>query len=324
MSEVLPQFELMRPATAAEAVAQFGAHEDARYIAGGTDLLVNIRRGLAEPETLIDLGAIAELGTIESDRKGTTIGAGVTLAQLAEDAAVARAFPALVTAAASIAGPGHRETGTVGGNLCLDTRCVFYNQSQWWRSSNDFCLKYQGEICHVAPKGDFCHAAFSGDLAAVLLVLGAEISITGPQASRRMPLEDLYTGIGDDHLTLEPGELVTAVHLAASPMPVTYEKMRVRGAIDFPLAGVAVGLVMKEDKVADLRIGVTGTNTRPFLVEDIGPFIGQPLDDDALERLAEVVQKQVSLMRTTLIRPFARRRIAGAMARRQTAALAGA
>ncbi len=322
MSEVLPRFALERPATAAAAVALHGGSENARYIAGGTDLLVNIRRGLGEPEVLIDVSAIEGLKTIDAEAKGAAIGAGVTLAQLAEDETIAKAFPALSTAAESIAAPGHRETGTVGGNLCLDTRCVFYNQSQWWRSSNDFCLKYEGTICHVAPKGTVCHAAFSGDLAAVLLVLGADIEITGPKEKRRIPLAELYSGVGDDHLTLAPGDLVTTVHLKPAALPVTYEKMRVRGSIDFPLAGVAVGLSMKGNRVETLSVGVTGTNTRPFLVEGTEAFAGEKLDDDALDRLAELVQKQVSPMRTTLIRPFARRRIAGALARRQAAALA--
>ncbi len=321
MTELLPEFTLLQPGNIDEAIAMHtdvgGAHEAVRYVAGGTDLLVNLRRGIGDPETLISLNGIADMIAIaENDDGSVTLGAGVTLAALIEHGTISKRYPAVAHAAHEIAGPGHRESGTVGGNLCLDTRCVFYNQSLWWRQSNDYCLKYKGDICHVAPKGDFCHAAFSGDLAPVFLVLGAEIDIIGPDGPRREPLTALYTGDGMDHLTLKPGELLVSVHLPANPLPALYEKHRVRGAIDFPLAGVAVALTKKGGKVDTLKIAVTGTNTSPFLVEDLDDFAGSPLGDDAQARLAETVQKQVSPMKTTLVQPYGRRRIAGAMARR--------
>ena len=146
-------------------------------------------------------------------------------------------YRALAQAAAAIAGPGHRVMATVGGNLCLDTRCIYYNQSEWWRSANAYCLKNRGDICHVAPQGQRCHAAFSGDLAPALLVYGAEVDIAGPQGQRRIALSDLYVEDGKAHLALAKGELVVAVHLPAPPPPSAYEKVRVRGAIDFPLGG---------------------------------------------------------------------------------------
>ncbi len=322
MTELLPAFSLRHPTSIEEAIAIHGSAPDARYVAGGTDLIVNLRRGIGDPETLVSLNRIEDFQNIADGKDGgLVIGAGVTIANLANDVTIRTRYPALRVAAGEIAGPGHRETGTVGGNLCLDTRCVFYNQSQWWREANHFCLKHQGEICHVAPKGDFCHAAFSGDLAPVFLVLDAEIEIAGPDGTRREPLSALYTGDGMDHLTLKPGELLTGIHVPANTPPAAYEKHRVRGAIDFPLAGVAVALTKDGDKVKTLKIAVTGTNTSPFLVEGLEAFTGSTLGEDDQAKLADIVQKQVSPMKTTLVQPFGRRRIAGAMARRQAVSL---
>ena len=318
MTEVLPEFRVVRPATAQEAAAAHRDNEGARYLAGGTDLIPNVRRGIGDPDLLIDLGGIADLKKIEVGANGARIGAGVTLAHLAKNAQIAAAYPAVITAAKSI---GHRAAGTVGGNVCLDTRCVFYNQSQWWRESNNFCLKYKGDTCHVAPKSTYCHAAYSGDLAPVLLVMGAQVEVTGPEGSRTIALPDLYGEDGQNYLALKRGEFVTAVLLPKDVLPTVYEKMRVRGAIDFPLAGVAVALRRDGDKIGDLKVAVTGTNSRPFIVEGIEELVGGPLSDEVLDKIGDLVQKQVSPMRTTLVAPFGRRRIAAALARRQASAL---
>src|SRR6516165_5188724 len=185
MSTLLPTFRLAEPRTIEEAIAACRSHPGSRFIAGGTDLLVNMRRGISSPEALIDLSGIDELTEIQIDDSGVTIGAGVTIATLARNNVIVARYRALAQAAEAIAGPGHRILGTVGGNLCLDTRCIYYNQSEWWRRANAYCLKNRGSICHVAPQGQRCHAAFSGDLAPALLVLGAELVIYGTQGTRR-------------------------------------------------------------------------------------------------------------------------------------------
>ncbi|MDP2619634.1 MAG: 4-hydroxybenzoyl-CoA reductase subunit beta [Hyphomicrobiales bacterium] len=321
MTEVLPEFRVLRPKSEQEAIAAHLENERARFISGGTDLIPNVRRGLGDPAVLVDLTGIEALKKIVRSKTGTRIGAGVTLTELAENKDIAKSYPALVTAASSIAGPGHRNAGTVGGNLCIDTRCVFYNQSEWWRQSNNYCLKYQGTVCHVAPKSTYCHAAFSGDLAPVLLVFGAKVGIAGAEGTRQVPLPELYGTDGQNYLALQRGEFVTAVHLPAKVRPASYEKMRVRGAIDFPLAGVAVALTRKGTAVESLAVAVTGTNSRPFLVAGTEELVGGPLDEAALEKLGDLVQKQVSPMRTTIVSPFGRRRIAAALARRQAHAL---
>jgi 4-hydroxybenzoyl-CoA reductase subunit beta len=321
MTAPLAEFRLAQPGTVKEAVAACLKYPGSRFVAGGTDLLVNMRRGISSPALLVDLSGIDELAEIATDARGVTIGAGVTLATLASNMAVASQYRALAQAASAIAGPGHRVMGTVGGNLCLDTRCIYYNQSEWWRHANAYCLKNRGDVCHVAPQGQRCHAAFSGDLAPALLVHGAEIEIAGTQGLRRIPLSDLYVEDGKAHLTLAAGELIVAIHLPAAPPPSAYEKVRVRGAIDFPLAGVAAALTLSAANVGLLRIALTGTNSRPFLLAGTEAFAGRPVDEKLLQEVDRLVQKQVQPMRTTIASANYRRVAAAALARRLTARL---
>jgi len=309
--ELLPRFTLHRPESVAEAVALHGGGEDSRYLAGGTDLIVNVRRGIERPARLIALDRVAELGAIDETEDGIAVGAGVRLAALAGHSAIGRDYAAVAEAAAAVAGPTHRGYATVGGNLCLDTRCLYYNQSEWWRASNAYCLKHRGDVCHVAPGGKRCFAAFSGDLAPALLVHEAAVEIAGPDGRRRAPLAALYRDDGLDHLTLASGELVVAVHLprATAGRPSAYAKSRIRGAIDFPLAGVAVALA------ADgLVVALTGVSPRPFLLADSG--------EGGLDGLRDRVRARAKAMKTTTVPPHYRRRVAGALARRLAASLA--
>jgi 4-hydroxybenzoyl-CoA reductase subunit beta len=207
--------------------------------------------------------------------------------------------------------------GTLGGNLCLDTRCIFYNQSEWWRASNDYCLKYGGTKCHVAPKSKVCFATFSGDLAPALLVLDAMVEIAGRSGRRSMPLTDLYTRDGRDHLSLAEEEFVCSVSASVTPRLRTgYEKIRVRRSIDFPLAGVAVALARDGDTLTDLRVAITGTNPWPVLLEDTDTLCGAGLDAAALEHFDALVMRQVMAMKTTFTSGHYRRRAAGVLAQR--------
>ena len=321
MTTRLPTFRLVEPRTVKEAVAACLGHASGRFVAGGTDLLVNMRRGIDNPDLLVDLSGIDELARIEITGNGVTIGAGVTIATLSRNTVIATQYRALAQAAEAIAGPGHRIMGTVGGNLCLDTRCIYYNQSEWWRSANAYCLKNRGDICHVAPQGKRCHAAFSGDLAPALLVLRAEVSIAGTKGNRRICLSELYVEDGKAHLTLADGELIVAVHLPSDPAPSAYAKLRARAAIDFPLAGVAVGLASSGTKVVSLSLALTGTNSRPFLLAGTDAFVGRPVDEKMLQEIDRLVQKQVQPMRTTIASANYRRVAAAALARRLTASL---
>lgn len=308
-------FSLRRPASLDEAVRLLAAEPGARLLAGGTDLLPNLRRGLHAPAVLIDLGRIAGFEALEVGADGLRLGAGVRLARLAGDEQIARRYPALAQAARSIGAPAHRSAGTVGGNLCLDTRCAFYNQSAWWRAANDHCLKRDGTVCHVAPQGRRCHAAFCGDLAAPLLAYGAEVEVVSVRGVRRLPLADLYRDDGAAHLALERDELLAQVAVPAPPPASGYRKARVRGAIDFPLAGVAVALGCRDGALAHLRVALTGTNARPLLLAGTDALLGKP-PEEAAAALGKLVQKQASPMRTTVTPSNYRRLVAATLAQR--------
>jgi 4-hydroxybenzoyl-CoA reductase subunit beta len=312
---LLPSFELIRATSLAEMVAARRSHADCRLIAGGTDLVANLRRGLGGPAALVDITGLPGMQEITAGPAGIRIGAGVTLQHLADDPLIRRNFPALADAAATVAGPTHRASATLGGNLCLDTRCVFYNESDWWRKSNDFCLKYRGTVCHVAPTGNRCHAAYSGDCAPALLVLGAQAELGGPDGTRSIALDELFREDGAAHLTLGAEEMLLSVSLPIEPALISgYEKARFRGAIDFPLAGVAVALRREGGALAGLRIALTGTNSRPLLLSGCEALIGRPLDAEALRQISKLVQKQVAPMRTTIAPAHYRRRVAAALA----------
>ena len=317
----LPQFALLRPQTLA-AAAQLAAEPHARIMSGGTGLLPNLRLGLGAPRTLVSLGAIEELKRIERAEGGLRIGAGVSLADLSENHVVLGDYPALSEAARSIAAPAHRSAATLGGNLCLDTRCLYYNQSEHWRRSNGYCLKLGGETCHVAPQGRKCRAAYSADLAPALLALGAQVEIAGGDgALRAQPLGELYLDDGAKFLALEPGEIVAAVRLPARKARSGYAKARLRGAIDFPLAGVAIALEVKDGRVAYLRVALTGTNSRPFLLEGTKALVGAEAGEALGAALAKLVRKQAAPLRTTVTAADYRRQAAAALVRRLAARL---
>jgi 4-hydroxybenzoyl-CoA reductase subunit beta len=356
----LPEFTLQRPTTPREAAALLAA--GARALAGGTDLLPNLRHGLERPTHLVDLSRVAGLDVIDL-RDGTlTIGAGVTLARLADDARVVQHLAALAQAARAVAGPGHRSVATLGGNLCQDTRCVFYNQSEWWRASNGWCLKLApesgpmsrppprapqeplrgcggssspaepdllergGAICHVAPQGRRCHAAFSGDVAPVLLAARAEVEIATRDGTRRMPLDDLYRDDGASHLTLAAGEFIAAVRIAAATTQRRsgYRKARVRGSMDFPLAGVGAVLSLREGVIAEIGVGLSGTNSRPIALQGLDAFVGHCVDDALLAALGKRVQQQTSPMRSTATPSNYRRQVAAVLVQRLLRELAAA
>jgi 4-hydroxybenzoyl-CoA reductase subunit beta len=280
------------------------------------------------PPVLIALARVAELTAIAADAERLEIGASATLAEVAQHPGVIAHYPVVAEAAASIAGPTHRNMGTVGGNLCLDTRCIFYNQSQWWRAANNHCLKTTGEVCHVAPRSrGVCFATFSGDLAPALMTLDAEVELAGPDGRRILPLKDLYIGDarhdgsgrgdGKRYLALAPGELVVGVRARAVPgLRSGYAKMRIRRSIEYPVAGAAVALRRDGDTLADLRVAVTGTNPGPVLLDGTQTLCGAALDDRVFRGLDALVRDQVMSMKTTFTPGHYRRRIAGVLARR--------
>ncbi|MCC7287528.1 MAG: FAD binding domain-containing protein [Burkholderiaceae bacterium] len=320
----IQDLELQRPTTLAEAATLLAAG-GARAIAGGTDLVPNMRRGLVDAERLVDLGALPGFAAIEQQPGGGwRIGAGVTLSALARHAGLAAALPALAQAASQVAGPAHRSAATLGGNLCQDTRCIYYNQSEWWRAANGYCLKRGGDVCHVAPQGKRCHAAYEGDVAPALIALGAEVEVVSAGATSRRLLASIYRDDGAAHLTLNSSELVVA---AIVPAPARgsasgYRKARARAAMDFPLAGVGVALRMEGGMLAALKVGISGTNSHPVALEGTEALLGKRVDDALLAALGKLVSKQVSPMRSAVTQSNHRRLVAVVTAQRLVRELA--
>jgi 4-hydroxybenzoyl-CoA reductase subunit beta len=284
------------------------------------------------------MNQVAGLNTIKADANSLEIGASVRLTALAEHPAVIAHYPVLAQATSHIAGPTQRNMGTVGGNLCLDTRCIFYNQSEWWRDANNHCLKTTGTICHVAPKSrGVCFATFSGDLAPALLTLGAEVDIAGPSGKRTIPLNKLYIGFarqdapvtetqgdGKFYLSLRSGEIITTVRAKNTPgLRSGYDKIRIRKSIEYPVAGVAIALKREGDTLTDLRIGFTGTNPRPVLLAGTQDLCGGGLDERVFKGLDALVRDQIMPMKTTFTPGHYRRRVAGVLARRLLTRLFG-
>ena len=320
----IQDLQLQRPATLAEACALLSAG-GARAIAGGTDLVPNLRRGLVDAERLIDLGALPGLAAIEARPDGAwRLGAGVTLATLARHAGLAAALPALAQAASQVAGPAHRSAATLGGNLCQDTRCIYYNQSEWWRQANGWCLKHKGDTCHVAPQGKRCCAAYEGDVAPALIALGAQVEIAGAGSITSKPLEAVYRDDGAAHLTLGAGELIVAVVVPAPARGTRcgYRKARARAAMDFPLAGIGVALRMEGGVLAALKVGISGTDSQPLALQDTESLLGRPVNDEMLAALGKLVSKQVTPMRSTVTQSNHRRVVAAVTAQRLVRALA--
>ena len=326
--EALPEFALLRPATLADVLAARRAHPEARLLGGGTDLLVNVRRGIVVPQVVIDVNAVPELHRIAADADALQLGAATTLAAIARHPGIVEHYPVVAEAAASVAGPTQRNMGTLGGNLCLDTRCIFYNQSEWWRSANHHCLKTTGEICHVAPKSrGVCFATFSGDLAPALLVLDAEVDLVAADGrARSLPLKELYIGFarhdgsrgdGKHYLALQPGEILVAVRARKRPGRRSgYDKLRVRRSIEYPVAGVAVALRREAETLHDLAVAITGTNPRPVLLAGTAELCGGRLDHDVYRGLELIVREQVMSMKTTFTPGHYRRRVAAVLAKR--------
>ena len=318
---LLPSFRTLRPDTLAEAVSAL-AMEGAQALGGGTDLLPNLRRGLGEPTTLVDLSAVGELAGVALLSDGSLrMGAGTSLEAIAEHAAIRAGWPVVASAAALVAGPTHRAAATLGGNLCQDTRCVFYNQSEWWRSGNGYCLKHKGDKCHVVVKSDRCYATYHGDVAPALMVLDAEVEIQGPAGQRRLPLRQLFQEDGAKRLTLAPGEVLSALRVPpADGWRCDYAKVRIRDAIDFPLAGIAVALKREGDRIAGLRLAITGTNSAPLMVPT-DALVGAAWNAASAETLVQAVRKTSNVLLTTVAVVKYRRRVLMAMTRKAVDAL---
>jgi len=317
----LPDFQLLRPEHLDEAVSLLSKHaNEVNVIAGGTDLLPSMKQKLFTPPFLLDLRGVAELRGIHTMADGgISIGALTTLADIERSPLIRRDYSVLYHAAKTAASPVLRNMGTLGGNICLDTRCLWYNQSLLWRKSCGFCLKKDGDLCHVAPSSKTCWAAFSGDTPPALLCLGAEIEIAGADGVRRVPIADFYVNDGIVRLHLSAGEIVTRVHIPAASRGWrgSYQKLRVRGSIDYPLAGVAVALKLREGRVEDARMAITAVNPAPHLIKDVdAALLGMAVDAELAEQIGEIAGRTAKPLTTSALTPEYRREMVKVFAKR--------
>jgi 4-hydroxybenzoyl-CoA reductase subunit beta len=321
----LDPFELHRPTNLAEVTELAARLGPGQFdlIAGGTDLLPNYKMRLNVRPHLIALWDVAELRGHDLGR----IGAMSRLADLERDPALASAYPALADAIRQVATPLVRASATVGGNLLLETRCFFFNQSAPWRQSLGYCLKADGDRCHVVPQRERCYATFSGDLAPALAVHDATVEVVGARGHRTVPVLDLYDAEGDGirRVTLAPGEVVGAVQLpvATRGLPSSYTKLRVRPSFDFPELGVAALLALDDGRIEHLRLALGGLEMRPRRFDELTePLVGARWTPAIAATLAGEVQRRVRPVHNTFLAPDYRKRMTGVFVRRSLERLA--
>ena len=291
----LPRFDHHRPTSVDEAIAlMVHLGDKARIIAGGTDLLPNMKHGLVEPEHLVSLSQITELVGVTTTDEYLRVGAMTALNQVAENADVLRQAPALAQACAAVGGPHHRRMGTLGGNICLDTRCVYYNQTHFWREALGYCLKKDGTACHVVTSGQKCVAAASNDSAPALMVLQADILLQGPDGARSIAADEFYTPDGIYNTVKAADELVVGVRVPLhNNRKSGFDKLRRRGAIDFPLLNVAVRLDQNDDgTIADASMVVSALAARPKRLKAARLLIGQAPGETLFAEVAQAAFKQ--------------------------------
>jgi 4-hydroxybenzoyl-CoA reductase subunit beta len=318
----LPAVEVLRPTTVAEAVEALRAHAGARVLAGGTDIVPNLKYGMYETQHLVALrGLSSELRYVREGADHYSIGALCTIDELASSPLIQRELPALAEACAGIAGPQLRRMGTFGGNLCLDTRCVYINQSHFWRNALGFCLKKDGTVCHVVAGGKRCVAAASNDSAPVLLAYDASVRLVSPRGERILKLRDFYTADGVHNTVLARDELLVEVQIprAVQALRQAFFKLRTRAAIDFPALNLAVAIGVDGGRVRSVALGVSALAARPALIKGLDDLLGKPADLRFAEELGRRAHKQCKPLTNIGIDAGWRREILPVLVRRTVA-----
>jgi 4-hydroxybenzoyl-CoA reductase subunit beta len=288
----LPKFDYRVPREIAEAVKiMAGSGPEGQFVAGGTDLYPNMKRRQQIPQTVISVMRLAELNQITGDsQSGVRIGASVTLTDIVEHPLINRDYPVVAHAARTISTPILRNMGTIGGNLLLDTRCNYYDQNYEWRKGINFCLKKDGDVCWVAPGSSKCWAVQSSDLVPVMVAIGAKFRLASTLGERIIDAAGFYNDDGIDYLKKRPDELLVDIHLPPlNGWRASYQKLRRRGAFDFPVLGVAAYIEMEtDDVVSKARIVLGGIAPSPVVVvEAEQALVGKPFHDDQIQAAAE-------------------------------------
>ena len=289
----------MQPESIEEASTNLLDEPGARFLAGGTDLLPNMKHRVELPPVLINLKKIPELNTVQQESGVLKIGALTTLKKVYGNPAVAKHLPALTSAASSVGSYHHQTMGTIGGNLCQQNRCKYFNQSQWWRSARPTCFKAGGEICHVVNKKEICYSTYCGDVAPALLALDAKIVLQSRDHSREIALEDLFSGNGKSPLQFQTGELLAHIVIPETSMTgfSTYLKCANRESIDFPVVGVAFWASMEKK---EYRVAFTAVDRKPLRGRGVEDFLnGKDLSEDLLEEAGQIASKAANPVRTS-------------------------
>jgi 4-hydroxybenzoyl-CoA reductase subunit beta len=308
----LPRFVLRQPKTLAEAAdmlaSEGGAEGRARVVAGGTDLWPNMKRRHQKADVVIALSGIPELHGVRAPESGggdVTLGAAATLTEVAEHPAVRERYPALARAVESISSPPLRNMGTLGGNVCVDTRCTYYNQTEEWRRSIDYCMKEEGTICWVAPSSPRCWAHSASDSAPMLAALGATVRLVSHEGERTVPVADLYRDDGIDYLAKRPDEIVAEVTLPADAgrdrVASSFWKLRRRGSIDFAVLSVAAAIrTDASGEVTDARIFLGAVSSRPSEAGKAAEaLLGKPLSAETIAAAAKLARRDSTPMDNT-------------------------
>ncbi len=316
----LTPFRYIAPKTLEEAVMALVEHEEsAMVVAGGTDLYPNMKRRQFEPKVLVGLRNLQELRCIEGDAgRGVSVGAGVTLQEVSSHPTVMEHYHAFAKAAGLVSTPPLRNMGTVGGNLCVDPRCNYYNMPYPWRRAIGFCLKRDGDICLVAPGSNRCWAVSSSDLAPVVVALDAQIRLHGPDGERIVPADEFYRDDGIDYLAKRREEILVSVELPpADGWRTTYWKLRRRDSFDFPILGVAARIKMGNGgRVKDFKLVLGAVASQPVVVEEAPGLLvdrrASPRDVEAVAEVAFAAAKPMDnadgayYWRKRMVRPYVR------------------
>ena len=312
----LPRFHYYRPRDICEAAQALAGEENAMVIAGGTDLLPNMKRRQQTPRTLVALRHLDELKRV-TNGSGLVIGAGVTLTRLVQDPGIKSAYRGLWQAAAQVATPHLRNMGTLGGNICLDTRCNYYDQNYEWRKAIDFCMKKDGEICWVSTGSKTCLATSSTDTAPALISLGAQVEFQAADGQRTIPLQDLYQDDGMHYLTRRVDEILTRIILPdGAATRSVYWKLRRRGSFDFPVLSVAAALKFDAGgAVDDARIVLGAVASQPVVCDSANESLaGRRLTDEVIEEVAALCAKAAAPVKNTDFSPHWRKRAVARLA----------
>jgi 4-hydroxybenzoyl-CoA reductase subunit beta len=310
----LPKFEYLEPRSLKEASKALAADPvGTLLLAGGTDLIVNMKHGVIQPKRLVNLKAIPKLAYISDSKDGLKIGALTTLHDLASSPLIQEKYSTLSQAAQEVAAYAHQTMGTLGGNLCQGNRCRFYNQSFFWRSVRAHCYKAGGEICYVVRKPKECHSTYCGDMAPVLIAMDAKIKLAGPVGERTLPLKRLYTQNGKKPLSLRKGEILKEIFLPSPSSNTLYLKWRMRDSLEFPIVSLALHLEKdRGNRIDRAKIIFSGVGPGPVEVSEAEKMLKEAsLDDQTIEEVSNQAVKEISPMRTSIASPAYKRKMAG-------------